>query len=220
VPVIKKICLLSSDEIFSAGLASVLKDAGFEIAGNFGSTSQIEKAGLASDFLAIVDFPKDEDRAEAVTAFKSLYPSSRVVVLSSEFALDSMMRCLKLGADGYILKSLKAPALIAALRLVTFGEKVVPSNLVDEHLSLATAPQSFAMVNNALERAGLSPRERDVLNHLAEGDANKVIARKLAVCEATVKVHVKAILRKLNVSNRTQAATWASAHGIGELPLS
>lgn len=214
---ITKACLLSSDEIFRVGLARVLQGADFEIAGTFGSTSEIEEAGLPSEFLAIVDLPSEEEQAEAVTALKSLHPQSRVVVLSREFALDTVMRCLSLGADGYILKSLKPPALITALRLIALGEKVLPSNLVDEFVSPSTASQKFALAADAVASAGLSPRECDVLNALAEGDANKVIARKLDVCEATVKVHVKTILRKLNVRNRTQAAVWANAHGIDGL---
>ena len=64
-----------------------------------------------------------------------------------------------------------------------------------------------------MEEAKLSVRERDVLCCLMAGYSNKVIARELDVCEATVKVHVKAILRKLDVSNRTQAAMWASTRG-------
>src|SRR6185312_3176063 len=59
----------------------------------------------------------------------------------------------------------------------------------------------------------LSPREKSILRCLIEGDSNKCIARKIGIADATVKVHVKAILRKIQVQNRTQAATWAMNHG-------
>ena len=74
-------------------------------------------------------------------------------------------------------------------------------------------------MENEIEDANLSPRERDVLCCLMAGYSNKVIARELDVCEATVKVHVKAILRKLDVRNRTQAAIWASTRGVTESNL-
>lgn len=215
---ISKICLLSSDQIFRTGLALILKVEGFEIAAELDSSLEIEEAGLDSEFLAIVDLPGDKDQAEAVTAFKSLSPPCHVAILSREYALDSMMRFFNLGASSYLLRSLNPPALIASLHLAALGERVLPSNVVNELLFPSTTNLSATDASNGIAAADLTLRQRDVLNHLVEGSPNKVIARQLDMCEATVKVHVKAILRKLNVHNRTQAAVWARAHGIKELP--
>ncbi|MCJ2180693.1 LuxR C-terminal-related transcriptional regulator [Novosphingobium album (ex Hu et al. 2023)] len=215
---ISKICLLGSDEIFRMGLALMLKVEGFEITAEFGSASELKEAGLDAEILAIVDLPGSEEQAEAVTAFKSLSSSSHVIILSREFAFDAMMRCFNLGASSYLLRSLKPSALIAALRLAALGERVLPSNLADELLSPSTIYRSAGEANDGVAAADLTPRQFDVLSRLADGCPNKVIARQLDMCEATVKIHVKGIMRKLNVSNRTQAAIWASTHGIRELP--
>jgi two-component system nitrate/nitrite response regulator NarL len=146
-------------------------------------------------------------------------PDSRIVVVSEQFDLKTVIDCLNAGAAGYVIRSMKSMRMIAALRLVALGEKVVPSEFVDtiggcgiEHALNSDAEQEF-------EVAKLSPRELDVLCCLMAGYPNKVIARRLDVCEATVKVHVKAILRKLNVRNRTQAALWANSHGVNESVL-
>ncbi len=125
-----------------------------------------------------------------------------------------MVECFDAGVDGYIVKSMSSQPLITALRLVTLGEKVLPSELADvlsRHNFDHAAPGGD--LEHEMEDANLSTRERDVLCCLMAGYSNKVIARELDVCEATVKVHVKAILRKLDVSNRTQAAMWASTRG-------
>ena len=110
-------------------------------------------------------------------------------------------------------------AALAALRLIALGEKVVPSNFVDTVSECGIERTMCSDFDHEIEEAKLSPRELDVLCCLMAGYANKVIARKLDVCEATVKVHVKAILRKLNVHNRTQAALWANTHGINETAI-
>jgi two-component system nitrate/nitrite response regulator NarL len=96
------------------------------------------------------------------------------------------------GANGYLFMGPSLEPLIKALELVMLGETVLPKN---------SAPQ-------------LSRRERLILRHLAQGHTNKVIASKTGMAQATVKVHVKSILFKLGVVNRTQAAMWAINNGL------
>jgi len=115
------------------------------------------------------------------------------------------------GIDGYVAKQIGCEPLIGALRLVALGEKIVPSQTV---IALAKKPWrtgggDWLTCNNNVQ---LSEREREILVCLTRGDANKIISRQLTITEATVKVHIKAILRKLNVMNRTQAAMWAVTH--------
>jgi two-component system nitrate/nitrite response regulator NarL len=139
-----------------------------------------------------------------------------VIVLSNYFDLQTMIECFTQGAQGYIINSVKSARLLAALRLAALGEKVVPSDFVDQIGCQPTDYSAPCSVESHIEEANLSPREVDVLCCLMAGYANKVIARKLDVCEATVKVHVKSILRKLNVRNRTQAAIWANSRHLSE----
>lgn len=169
-----------------------------------------------------------EGIADAVSFLKEQYPETRAVVLADSFDLDSMMEALQAGADGYCLATSGCETLIKYLDLVMLGEVVFPSamflsalspieNAPDVQMqSLAKAPEA-PRIPKATDADGspirtLSSREAEILQCLMQGAPNKVIARKLEVAEATVKVHIKAILRKIRVANRTQAAMWAVAH--------
>jgi two-component system nitrate/nitrite response regulator NarL len=163
-----------------------------------------------------------------VRDLKGQHVNARVVILADGFDLEEMKLALQAGADGYCLATTGCEALIKYLDLVMLGEVVFPSS----ELLNAILPSSEAMVDckeNApiamplpqAERLAeakdsvirtLSSREAEILQCLMEGAPNKVIARKLEVAEATVKVHIKAILRKIRVANRTQAAMWAVNH--------
>jgi two-component system nitrate/nitrite response regulator NarL len=97
-------------------------------------------------------------------------------------------------------------ALIQSLQLIMLGEKVFPTNLASMLLDMnAIIPQHSIR--------GLSPREQEILQSLVTGASNKMIAIRLGITEATVKVHLKTLLRKIDVKNRTQAAIWAMNNG-------
>jgi two-component system nitrate/nitrite response regulator NarL len=208
--------LISPSDISREGLSHILKSEQFNIVGSYNGISEIEDSALHHDALAVVDCPAGDDQLESVELLKSRSPSMKVVVLSDRFDMKSMVSCFGAGAHGYIIKSMKSTPLITALRLAALGEKVLPSDLVEVLGRQPVDVPSPAEIEHDIEDAKLSPREFDVLCCLMAGYSNKVIARQLDVCEATVKVHVKAILRKLNVRNRTQAAIWANSRGITE----
>ena len=183
--------------------------------------TRLVEADLAPDISVVLDLPEQAARLEAIEEIAAAYPAAKIAVLVEQFDMDMLLECFDAGVDGYIVKSMNSQPLITALRLVTLGQKVLPSELADV---LGKHGFDHASPNNDLEHemddAKLSSRERDVLCCLMAGYPNKVIARELDVCEATVKVHVKAILRKLDVSNRTQAAIWASTRGFSHHHLS
>jgi len=146
------------------------------------------------------------------------YPCAKLVYLAEQFDMESMLAAFKLGASGYILKNIRCESLIGSLELISLGEKVLPGELIDqlptvsrpEIASEITVPSMGTDFQNIL-----SAREIEILKYLVVGFPNKLIARRLDLSEATVKVHVKGILRKLNVSNRTQAAFFALNNGMG-----
>jgi two-component system, NarL family, nitrate/nitrite response regulator NarL len=118
---------------------------------------------------------------------------------------------------GFCLIASGPEVLIKSLELVTLGESILPFEVLRSLMDAAHQNQSQPLQNNTaepklseLKASKLSPREAEILGCLREGAPNKIIARKLDVTEATVKVHVKAILRKIGAANRTQAAMWAS----------
>lgn len=183
----------------------------------------------AGPLLFVIDNNLYSDRiSDAIRALKELHTGARIVVLADGFEVDQMMATLQAGADGYCLATVGCEVLVKYLDLVMLGELVFPSamllsalsvsdNVVDARDSVSAASARPVQITQAPEAKGsplrtLSSREAEILQCLMQGAPNKVIARKLDVAEATVKVHIKAILRKIRVANRTQAAMWAVNH--------
>jgi two-component system nitrate/nitrite response regulator NarL len=158
--------------------------------------------------------------AETVTTLKGQYPQARIALIADGSDLSSVKLARSVGVDGFCSSAGGREVLIKSLELVMMGEAVLPTHLMT--LLLDMIPVSGEL--EAQDKAGvgrewsdatlpkLSTREAEILHCLTEGAPNKIIARKLDVAEATVKVHIKAILRKIGAANRTQAAMWATTH--------
>jgi two-component system nitrate/nitrite response regulator NarL len=123
------------------------------------------------------------------------------------------------GASGYFLQDISADGLLHSLRLVNSGENVFPSALAS---ALSSAAKLGGHVDTADELSSLhaTDLEIDILKCIATGETNSDIRKKLGISESEVSVHIKHILRKLRVSNRTQAALWAVAKGLATTPFS
>jgi two-component system nitrate/nitrite response regulator NarL len=209
--------------MLKAGLGHILANTRYEVRDQ---DEPIRRAGdeyCHSDcIMFIVDSNlKDAVQPSSIAALKERHPEARVVILADTFSLEQMMTALKSGADGYCLPTVEA--LIRYLDLVMLGETAYPSahflSAVLDAQSRSVADivrPSDALTRRSLAQASdtrmLSNREAEILQCLMHGAPNKIIARQLDVAEATVKVHVKAILRKIQVANRTQAAMWAVEH--------
>jgi len=139
---------------------------------------------------------------QGITQYRSRFPDIPLVVLSASESPHDIRNALEAGALGYIPKAASTAVMLAALRQVLAGDLYVPACLGDSHAGLHTvAPADF----EALQHSGLTARQLEVARLLAQGCANKAIAGMLAMSESTVKVHIAAIFRALNVSNRTEA---------------
>jgi two-component system nitrate/nitrite response regulator NarL len=139
-----------------------------------------------------------------LTQLQRLHPGLPALVLSSSEEPDDVRRVLKAGARGYCPKSAHPATVIAALQLVLSGEIYVPT-----FMAMAPAPEATHP-----EPSGLTPRQHEVLQALCSGKSNKEIARALGMQEKTVKGHVSAIFRCLNVVHRLQAVEAARASGL------
>ena len=157
---------------------------------------------------------------EMVRQVKERHPAARIVVLAKQFDLEFVQQGLEAGVNGFCLTDNSREVLITSLELVMLGESMLPGTVVRSIIgSMASSPGPESAGEIADEpkapdpgARSLSAREAEILSSLMEGTPNKLIARKLHVTEATVKVHVKAILRKIGAANRTQAAMWAKGH--------
>jgi DNA-binding NarL/FixJ family response regulator len=157
----------------------------------------------------------DRDGFAVLTDLRERYVDAAIVVLSAEQNPETVRRALELGARGYIPKSAKADVIINALRLVISGGIYIPPEILSGGLS--SLPQArYAAADNALaspQAAGLTERQIQVLALIMQGKNNKTICRLLDLAEPTVKNHVTAILRALDVSSRTEAVITVNKLG-------
>jgi two-component system nitrate/nitrite response regulator NarL len=205
--------LIDAHPLMRAGLKAQLDGKGFAIVAEGGSFTEVfEKNAGGMPHLIVVDLNLG---VAVLGEVKSSQPGARVVVLAEHAELSHLVDAFSAGADGYLLKSISSDALVESLRLVALGEKVFPG-IVTNYLSQLGANGNGNGAHDRL-RIGdipLSQRELDIIRHLADGHSNKTIANELSITEATVKVHLKTVLRKIGVANRTQVAIWAVQHGV------
>ena len=140
----------------------------------------------------------------AIREFARRHPDLPVIVLSSSEAPSDVRRVINAGASGYIPKSATAQTVVSALRLVLSGNIYVPPLL----LSATARAIDHDMQDTPRSLAQLTDRQVDVLRYLRDGLTNKEISANLGIAEKTVKVHIAAIFKTLNVVNRTQAAKF------------
>lgn len=208
----QNVCLISPCDISREGIARILCSEGFTVEASLDDAGQAISNPFDPGTLFLIDEAEAGELPELVTNLVQAHDAATVIILANSFDLHNMLECFRAGARGYVIKSLRAAPMIAAIKLVASGERVLPPDMLNLFENQTRPMPSLPQVASDVEDANLSPREHDVLCCLMAGFSNKVIARELDVCEATVKVHVKAILRKLNVHNRTQAAIWGSSH--------
>jgi DNA-binding NarL/FixJ family response regulator len=141
---------------------------------------------------------------EAIIGIRSEFPNSRIIVLTTYAGDVQVLRALKAGARGYLLKGHVRRELLDTIRAVHAGQKRIPSEV------------AVQLAEHAAEE-DLSSREIEVLRLIAAGNANKEIAAQLGIAEETVKSHITKILAKLGANDRTHAVTTALKRGIIEL---
>ena len=146
----------------------------------------------------------DMSGVDALRAIRAEFPEARVVMLTTFEGDVEMQRALEAGARGYLLKTMPPAELVDAIRQVHAGRKRIP-------------PAVAAQLAEHLSDEALTPREIEVLRHIAEGNRNKDIAERLFISEETVKVHVKHVMDKLGASDRTEAVSIAIRRGIIQL---
>jgi two-component system, NarL family, nitrate/nitrite response regulator NarL len=209
------VILISWNTLAREGLRRILVDEGFDVVASMESGKGFVDSKLSSidPNLIIIDQCDSETMKLEFDRLASVFPRARTLVLADEFDFNDVVDAFRHGVDGYVVKKVGCESLIGSINLVAIGEKVMPSQLAIELCGhIISRSIEGPKPGNISEL--LSDRETETLRYLLVGHPNKVIANRLDVSEATVKVHVKAILRKLRVQNRTQAAIWAVNNGL------
>jgi two-component system, NarL family, nitrate/nitrite response regulator NarL len=213
-----RVLLIDDHALFRAGLRELLERRGIAVIDAVGDSAEgLRLAEAEAPDVVLLDLRMPGlGGIEALRALRQADPGRRVAILTTSADEQDLIRALQGGACGYLLKDMEPDELIAALRQIVAGGTVVAPALTGV---LARAVQGEARLAQAQARPGfsdLTPREMEILCHLAAGQSNKAISRELGIADGTVKLHVKAILRKLSVHSRVEAAVIAVEQGLCE----
>jgi len=217
----ERILLIDDHTLFRAGLCDLLTRRKIEVVAAVGSGAEGIKFADENSNLDIVLLDMRMPQMDGISVLKKLkeaHPDLPVAMLTTSSDESDLVGALRNGAQGYLLKDMEPEDLVVALRDIIAGKTVVAPDLAPV---LASAVQGDSHEKEEKEDpfAILTPREFEILTLLAEGQSNKVIARNLGISDGTVKLHVKAILRKLNISSRITAAVMAVEHGVKKTPI-
>jgi DNA-binding NarL/FixJ family response regulator len=188
------------------GLSYLLDKSDFDIVASAVSVDQLPLGDLQQHktVLLILDAGGDVETAlRQIRSFKMHHEVGRIAVILRALGWADMISLFQAGAHACFPTDAAVDVFLKSLELVMLGETLVPSTLLP---SLASHEKPPPVDSGSTQ---LSPQEERILSSLTEGRPNKVIARELGIADATVKIRVKHIFRKLRVHNRTQAAAWA-----------
>jgi DNA-binding NarL/FixJ family response regulator len=221
-----KVLLIDDHPLILSALQSVIQGLGDHVTVVGASSARAARETLAAsaDFdLVLLDLQLgDADGFDVLSEFRSAYPALPVVIVSASDRTSDVIRSIDQGAMGFVPKRASNETLFEALHMVMSGGIYVPpmamgtpdrpADFADDsaqggglHNVRRNASESDFQTAQSIESLGLTPRQRDVLALLLKGLPNKLIARELGLSVETVKDHVAAVLRALNVSSRTQA---------------
>lgn len=218
--------LVGKSVLVREGMVRILRGKNFRILASVSCLDELTSAARSQQLLFLIVHTSDDfDLAiEQIELLRDQYPSGRIVVVADHYRQAEPDLAFQAGAAGYFVSAMSCDAFVKSIELVMMGETVFPPAFLSSSApAIKSDPRNRAAPLAETERAiivtaeeaatpQLSPRELVILRCLIEGNSNKGIARKIDIAEATVKVHVKAILRKIRVQNRTQAAIWGMNH--------
>jgi len=222
-PASVRILVVDDHTLFRRGLIALLsREPQFQNVGDAADAGEALRRAqeLQPDLILLDNHLPGVNGVDAMPALREAAPAARIIMLTVSEDEQDLAAALKAGASGYLLKTIEGDALADAIRRVMRGESVVAHEMTGKLIAAyrgASAPLALpaAPPVAASPLSQLSPRELDILRGIAGGASNKEIARDLGIAEATVKIHVQHVLRKLDVSSRVNAAVIAAAHGLG-----
>jgi len=207
-----RILVADDHSLFRDGLVSLLEAAGFEVVGQVGDgASAVEAALRLRPDVVLLDITMPGTNGlDALRQIRAAWPEAQVVILTASDDEASLFEAVEAGARGYLLKNLKADEFVEMLNGLARGEAA---------MTRRTTARLMTGFTHHLQSASPSPealteREITLLKLVVQGLSNKEIAQALSLSENTVKYHVKHILQKLGVQNRTEAAVQALQFGL------
>lgn len=213
-----RVLLIDDHTLFRVGLEGLLASRGIEIVASVDSGYEAQRLvdELNPDVILLDMRMPGINGLEVLAMLREKNETLPIVMLTTSTEENDLLKSLRSGAQGYLLKDMEPDELVLALRDIVAGKTVVAPDLAP---ILAKAVQGKTAENEDNDDSPfsvLTPRETEILGLLAEGQSNKAIARNLGISDGTVKLHVKAILRKLDVHSRVEAAVMAVQRGLNK----
>lgn len=211
-----RIVIADDHGIVREGLRALLTRPGIQVIGEADSGAKaVELARMLQPDLMLLDIRMpDGDGLQALAQIKAVSPSTSVIILTTYANPGYLARAISGGASGYLSKEVNPEQIVRAVRAAAAGDELIDRSLLQSALAQAVDYSPPTPEPTEIPIESLSERELEVLRLIAAGMNNAMIAETLNVSLATVKTHVRHILDKLHVSDRTQAALWAARHGL------
>ncbi|WP_020680787.1 response regulator [Marinobacterium rhizophilum] len=217
------VVLVDDHPLFRRGVAELLNDSGrFQVLAEFDQAESVmEQLQVLQPDLLLLDLQMPGiGGLELLPQVKAFNDRIRVVLLTASDDSQHLLQALRAGADGYLLKETDADVILTRLDAVLEGKVALDDESLQRlTLGLREAPQDRPTGTEPQHCADLTLREHQTLALIARGLSNKLIARELGISDGTVKVYVKALLRKLNLHTRLELAAWVHNHPEFELEL-
>jgi len=209
-----RVLIIDDHALFRVGLQGLLEQRGIEVADAVASGIEgIQRADELKPDIVLLDLRMpDMGGLEVLQKLRQNESTIPVVMLTTSNEETDLIKSLQSGAQGYLLKDMEPDELVSALRDIEKGKNVVAQDLTDALARMVQGDTNVADEEGPFSE--LTPREMEILCLLAEGQSNKLIARNLGISDGTVKLHVKAILRKLGIHSRVEAAVIAVEQGL------
>jgi DNA-binding NarL/FixJ family response regulator len=213
---VTRVLIADDDDLMRAGLAELLSaDPGIDIVGEAATGREaVERAQrLAPDVVLMDVRMPDLDGIAATRELAGTAPATRVLILTTFEQDDYIFGALRAGASGFLLKRTRPEELLAAVHTIAAGDSLLSPSVTRRVIDRMAQQPTPALADQA-RLDELTPREREVLELIARGLANREIAAVLVVEESTIRTHVKRVLRKLDLRDRVQAVMFAYETGV------
>jgi len=214
-----RVLLIDDHALVRKGIEELLSSRGVEVVASVGTGEEGVSQALAlkPDIILLDIRMPGMSGIDTLNKLRSSGLETPVLMLTMSREDADLRDALQGGAQGYLLKDMEPEDLLPALEAALRGDNVVAKEMVDTLARIVQGKPNDTPSQHqpATLLSDLTPREHEILNHVAEGQSNKMIARALHITDGTVKLHVKSILRKLGVHSRVEAAVIAVEHGLG-----